>query len=384
MLFYLKRYTKTFQVKARVTMGSLTRQRLAKRVTIKDVAEVAGVSVTTVSNVLNHRTEAMAETTLVRIQEAISSLNYRPSRVARSLVTRQTATIGLIIAEIETPLFLQALNFIEPIARSAGHNVLLCSAQNLADEQQAVNLLLEKQVDGIIFLSTSVYIDDEYLSRLPPSAPPIVIINRSLTHQLGFDQIQWDNQGGVMAVVGYLFQRGHRRIALLRGPASRRSSTERLEGYRRALQRHSLEYCEDYVRLADFEAPQETWAQAATELLALSPRPSAILASNDIVAAVVLRTVQRAGLRIPQDVAVIGYDNQPFCTFLNPALTTVGVPIVEAGRLATEMLLARLAEPHRPLEHVLLPCSLIVRESSEATSGTQSYAEDSQRYTENS
>jgi LacI family transcriptional regulator len=120
------------------------------------------------------------------------------------------------------------------------------------------------------------------------------------------------------------------------------------------------------VQLADYEASQEMWVQATLKLLTASPRPTAILASNDIVAAVVLRTVQRAGLRVPQDVAVIGNDNQPFCTFLNPALTTVGVPIIEAGKLATEMLLTRLAEPHRPLEHVVLPCSLIMRESSEA------------------
>jgi LacI family transcriptional regulator len=244
--------------------------------------------------------------------------------------------------------------------------VLLCSAHNLADEQQAVNLLLEKQVDGIIFLSTSIYIDDEYLTQLPPSAPPIVIINRTISHQLNFDQIQWDNIGGVMAAVAYLIQRGHRRIALLRGPISRRSSTERLEGYRLALQQHALNYVEEYVQLADYEAPQETWVQAIMKLLAASPRPTAILASNDIVAAVVQRTIQRAGLRVPQDVAVIGNDNQPFCTFLNPALTTVGVPIIEAGKLATELLLSRLAEPYRPLEHVVLPCSLIVRESSEA------------------
>lgn len=364
-------------------MESQSRQRLAKRVTIKDVAQTAGVSVTTVSNVLNQRTEAMTEATLLRIQEAIRSLNYHPSRVARSLVTSQTATIGLIIAEIETPLFLQALHFIEPIARNAGYNVLLCSAQNLADEQQAVNLLLEKQADGIIFLSTSVYIDDEYLTRLPASAPPIVIINRSLTHHFNFDQIQWNNMGGTIAAVTYLIRHGHRHIALLRGPASRRSAVERLEGYRQALQLHGLEYREDYVQLADFGESQEMWIQATQKLLTLWPRPTAILAFNDIVAAVALRTLQRAGLRVPQDVAVIGNDNQPFCTFLNPTLTTVSVPIIEAGQRAIEMLLARLAEPHRPPEQVLLPCSLIVRESSEPVSGTQSYAEDSQRYTEN-
>lgn len=347
-------------------MGSLSRQRPAKRVTIKDVAQAAGVSVTTVSNVLNQRTEAMAEPTLLRIQEAIHSLNYHPSRVARSLVTSQTATIGLIIAEIETPLFLQALHSIEPIARNAGYNVLLCSAQNLADEQQAVNLLLEKQVDGIIFLSTSIYIDDEYLTRLPLSAPPIVIINRTITHPLSFDQIQWDNTGGMLAAMTYLVELGHRRIALLRGPNCRRSATERLEGYRRALRQHGLEYNEDYIQLADFEASQDTWIEAIRRLLAVSPPPTAIVAFNDMVAAVALRTIQHAGLRVPQDVAVIGNDNQPICTFLNPTLTTVSVPIIEAGQRAIEMLLARLVEPHRPPEQVLLPCSLIVRESSEA------------------
>ncbi len=348
-------------------MESLSRQRSAKRITIRDVAQAAGVSVTTVSNVLNQRTEAMAEPTLLRIQEAIRSLNYHPSRVARSLVTSHTATIGLVIAEIETPLFLQALHFIEPIARNAGYGILLCSAHNLEDEQQAVDLLLEKQVDGIIFLSTSLYSDDEYLSQLPSSAPPIVLINRTTTHHLSFDQIQWDNMGGARAAVTYLVNLGHRHIALLRGPASRRSSAERLEGYRQALQQHHLTYCEDYVQLADYEAPPETWVQAITNLLAVSPRPTAILASNDIVAAVVLRIIQRAGLHIPQDVAVIGNDNQPFCTFLNPTLTTVGVPIIEAGQKAIELLLTRLTEPHRPLEHVVLPCSLVVRESSEVT-----------------
>lgn len=346
-------------------MGSLSRQRPPKRVTIKDVAQAAGVSVTTVSNVLNDRTEAMAETTLLRIREAIRALNYHPSRVARSLVTNQTATIGLIIAEIDTPLFLQALNSIEPVARSAGYNILLCSAHNLADEQQAVNLLLEKHVDGIIFLSTSVYADDDYLTQLPASAPPIVLINRTITHQPGLDEIQWDNSGGIIAAVAYLVKLGHRRIALLRGPASRRSSTERLQGYRQALQNHALDYVEDYVGLGDYEAPQETWEQATHELLSLSPHPSAILASNDMVAAVVLRTIQRAGLCVPREVAVIGYDNQPFCTFLNPTLTTIEAPIIEAGQLAIDMLLTRIAEPHRPRQQVVLSCPLIVRESSE-------------------
>ena len=140
-------------------------QRSSKRATIKDVAQTAGVSVTTVSNVLNDRTNAMSPETLQRIQDTMHALNYRPSRVARSLVTNNTATIGLIIAEIDTPLFLQAINTIEPVARNAEHNILLSTTgSDLKDEPQAVELLLEKQVDGIIILSTSAYYEQNYLA----------------------------------------------------------------------------------------------------------------------------------------------------------------------------------------------------------------------------
>jgi len=346
-------------------MTSNLPQRSGKRVTIKDVAQAAGVSVTTVSNALNKRTDAMTEETLQRIQAAIRSLDYRPSQVARSLVTNRTATIGLIIGEIETPLFLQALNLIEPIAREADYNLLLCNARDVDDERQAVNLLLEKRIDGLIFLSTSLYMADDYLLNLPVSAPPIVMVNRTSLYD-GFDHIHWDNAGGIIEAVDDLVRLGHRHIAQLRGPASRRSSEERVEGYRAGLEKHNLEYRSDYVRLADFERPPETWEQATHELLAVSPRPTAILASNDTVAAIVMRTVQQAGLRIPQDITVIGNDNQPFCNYLNPPLTTVDIPVIDAGQLAIEILLDRIANPTKTLEQVNLPCSLVVRESSGA------------------
>lgn len=340
-----------------------TSKRGTRRVTIKDVAQAAGVSVTTVSNVLNGRTEAMTQETLGRIQEAIRTLNYRPSRVARSMVTRRTATIGLIIAEIETPLFLQALNVIEPIARAADHNILVCSAHNLEEEQQAVELLLEKRVDGIIFLSQSSYVENDYLVNLPVSAPPIVLINRTTTLER-FDRIYWDNTGGVVKAMDYLVQAGHRHIAQLRGPASRRSSEERLRGYKLGLKKHNLEYQDQYSLSGNYESVPEVWEQAAKKLLNVSPRPTAILASNDTVGAVVMRTIQQAGLRVPDDITVIGNDDQPFCIYLNPTLTTVEAPIIEAGRQAIEMLLERLSNQNKESEYRLLPCPLIIRESS--------------------
>ncbi len=345
-------------------MSHPSKQRV-KRITIKDVASAAGVSVTTVSNALNGRTEAMTADTLTRIQEAIRTLNYHPSSVARSMVTQRTATIGLIIAEIETPLFLQALNVIEPIARAANHNILVCSAHNLEEEQQAVELLLEKQVDGIIFLSQSRYVEDDYLGNLPISAPPIVLINRT-TNLERFDRIYWDNTDGVVKAMDYLVQAGHRLIAQLRGPATRRSSKERFQGYKFGLEKHNLKYREEYSQSGNYEAEPREWEQATLKLLQVPPRPTAILASNDTVGAVIMRTIQQAGLRVPQDITVIGNDNQPFCIYLNPALTTVELPIIEAGRQAIEMLLERLSNQSKESEHRILPCPLIIRESSSA------------------
>ncbi len=342
---------------------SKTRSSAGRRATIKDVAQAAGVSVTTVSNVLNDRTKAMAEQTRRRVQETIRLLSYRPNQVARSLVTSHTATIGVIINEISTPLFLQALNFIEPIARSAEYNILLCIAHNLADEQQAVNLLLEKDVDGIIFLSNSFFLDDDFLGHLPPSVPPLVLVNRIACEER-FDQIQFDNLGGMVKVVDFLADSGHRHIAHLYGAPNRCSFKERLEGYRLGCRQNELDDCESYVSLADYDAPPDSWEQATLALLALSPRPSAIIAVNDVVAATVLRTVQRVGLRVPQDISVVGVDDQPFCTFLNPALTTMQLPVIEAGKRAVEMLLTRLTGQRSATERVTLPCPLIVRESS--------------------
>lgn len=338
------------------------RQQAGRRVTILDVASAAGVSISTVSNVLNGRTEAMTPETLHRVQEAMRSLSYRPSSAARALVTKRMSTIGLVLAEIETPLFLQALNFIEPIARGAGYNVLLSIARSTEDERGALNLLLEKQVEGIVFLSTSHYLDDDHLLELQQVGVPAVLVNRANIHAC-FDQINWDNTGGVVAAVEHLVQLGHRRIAYLHGPANRKSSEERQAGYRLALEKHGLPYNEDYVRPGDFTASRDMWRQSTLQLINLPARPTAIIAADDIVAAAVIKAAQSVGLCVPQDVSVIGIDDQPFCTDLNPSLTTVQLPVIEAGKCAVEILLERIAGKRLTREHILLPCPLVVRDS---------------------
>ena len=333
-----------------------------RRTTIHDVARMATVSPTTVSNVLNGRTSSMTPETLQRVQSAIRRLRYRPNSAARGLVTRRMATIGLVLAEIETPLFLQALHTIEPIVRGGGYNLLLCIARNTEDERQALDLLLEKQADGIIFLSTSQYQDDAHLGELKNIGIPVVLVNRARVHDC-FDQINWDNVAGIGQAVDFLARMGHQHIAHLRGPEKRRSSFDRLNGYRLALERNGLAYCQQLVQPGDFTASPDSWRESALKLLALDPRPTAIIASDDIVGATAMKTIQGAGLRVPDDLAVVGCDDQPFCALLNPSLTTVQLPVIESGKRAAEMLLERISGERSEVEHIILPCPLVLRDS---------------------
>jgi DNA-binding LacI/PurR family transcriptional regulator len=333
-----------------------------RSVTIKDVAREAGVSITTVSNVLNTRTDSMSEDTLQRVTRVMHDLGYRPNAIARGLVTRRTATIGVIIAEIETPLFLQALNTIEPIARNAGYNVLMSNARDTQEEYEVLEVLLEKRVDGLIFVSVSEMLEDDSIPELQHQRVPTVLVNRATTYE-NLDQINWDDTNGVIGAVEHLIRLGHRRIAHLCGPKQRRSGANRLQGYQSTLNRHGIEYPPEYICPGDYTGTSDSWRASTRKLLELPDRPTAIVASDDIVAATAMKAIQEAGLQVPQDIAVIGIDDQHFCTYLNPALTTVRLPVPEAGKRAVEMVLDRIAGKRTEAEHVLLPCSLIVRES---------------------
>ncbi len=332
-----------------------------ERATIEQVAKLAGVSITTVSNVLNNRTDAMRPATRLRVLEAVRVLDYHPSQAARNLALRQTATVGLVIAEIATPLFFGAVSMIERVARESNYNVLLSHASTAREEEDALDLLQEKEVEGIIFLSTSDYRDDSLLSRLGITVP-IVTINRSGTGG-PFDRITWDNVQGIAGAVRHLYGFGHRRIAFLRGPSDRQGTEERFQGYCFGLAECGLEFVGEYVASGDYTAGPDDWERATDQLLSVSTRPTAIIASDDSVAAVVIRTAKGRGLRVPEDVAVVGVDDQPFAALLNPALTTVRLPINEAGQQAITLLLARLRNGSRGPVRLMLPTSLVVRES---------------------
>ncbi len=330
------------------------------RTTINDVARAAGVSISTVSNVINGKSAAMTEETLARIQNAMRELDYRPSSVARGLAMQRTATLGLVITEIETPLFLQAVTPIEREARQSGYSLLLVNAKNEADEREAVRLLQEKQVDGLMVISTSDPRQNDHLHKIQADGIPVALINRSdLSPE--FDQVNWDNSAGVTSIVQHLAGLGHRRIAILVGPVARRSTQERLQGYKAGLKLNGLSFDENLVYPGDYTATPEDWKQSTRDLLALSDPPTAIIASDDIVAAVVIRAIQESGQNVPNDIAIVGIDDQPFSQYLG--LTTIQLPVAEAGKQAINLLLERIRHPETQAQHILLPCPLVVRDT---------------------
>ncbi len=341
-----------------------------RRATIKDVARAAGVSVTTVSNVLNGRTGSMTPETHLRVQEAIEELGYHRNDLARGLVRRRTSTIGLVIAEIETPLFLQAITVIQPEARKAGYDVLIYSAQDEEAEKQAIGLLFEQDVAGVIFLSTSSYVSHDHILALTRAGKPAVLVNRSGAPE-SLDRVHWDNAGGAAAAVRHLASLGHRRIAHLCGPPHRHSSVERLQGYRSALTVCGLAFREEYVREVDYTGAQESWRDATLRLLDTNPRPTAIVAVDDNIAAVAIRAIQQHGLDVPGDISIVGIDDQPFAALMNPPLTTVRLPVLDAGVQAIGILLRRIAGDRDGVKAVQLACPLIGRETTSDVKGSQ-------------
>ncbi len=328
------------------------------RATIADVARRADTSVTSVSNLLNGRTASMSAGTADRIREAVADLGFRPSSTARALVSRRTALLGVMVSEIETGLFLQGVSQLEARAREHGFGVLIASAKTVEDEAHGFELFVEKQTDGIVFLSTSAHRAGSHFEDAVDAGVPVVLVNRAGQHSR-FDQVRWDNCGGAVVAVDHLVGLGHRRIAHLVGPENRVSTDERHAGYRSALRRHGIEPDQALVARADYDAEPGEWANAALALMHLADPPTAIIAADDIVAGMVMRALADAGYGVPDDVSVIGFDDQQFARYLG--LTTVRLPVVDAGTVALDLLVRRIAEPGRSRDERTLPCPLIER-----------------------
>jgi len=327
-------------------------------VTIKDLAREAGVSVATVSRVLNGRASVSAATR-ERVLALAAGLRYVPHGAARSLVTTKTSTIGVLLPDIYGEFFSELIRGIDLAARRHGYHLLVSGSHSDRAEAAAVLQATRGRVDGLIVMSPEI--DGDTLRATLPSSLPIVLLN-SPNRDQEYDSIRIDNYGGAFAMIRHFVEVGYRRIAHVGGPASNHDSRERLRGYREALGALGAEIDPALEIEADFS--EAGGYQAGRRLLAIQPPPRAVFAANDAMAIGVLCALGEAGVRVPEDMALGGFDDIPTARYVAPPLTSVHVSIDTLGARALERLLIAidLKNRHERMREVL-PTTLVVRAS---------------------
>lgn len=327
--------------------------------TISEVAERAGVSTATVSRVLNDN-ERVDPELAARVRRVVQDLNYRPNRVARSLRLRHNRIWALVISDIRTgPFFADVVRGVEDGAYKAGYPMYLCNADEDPDKEAAyLQLAIAENVAGVILTPSGPHTD---LAPLIDVGISVVLADRKLPGNVA-DTVVADNVTGSGDAVAHLVANGYRRIACITGPLTTTTATERLLGYRSALAAAGVAGDDALVRVADFR--EEGGAQAMADLLRLQVRPDAVLVTNNRMTAGALRTIEEAKLRVPEDIAVIGFDEISWAPLLRTALTTVSQPAYDLGHESARLLLSRLGGFSGSPRTVVLPTALNVRASS--------------------
>lgn len=328
------------------------------RVTIRDVAREANVSIATVSRVLNE-SGPVGASARERVTEVATRLRYTPSSAARSLITRQTKTLGVLLPDLYGEFFSELIRGIDRAARESGYHMLVSMSHNERSELVAALQMMRGRVDGLIVMAPDREVD-ELAATLTKPLPSVLLNHRS--NGDGHDRITVDSEGGARALVEYLVAQGHRRIALIGGPTANSDADGRRLGYRSALRNAGVEPAAELEVTSDF-TEAGGFAAAAT-LLRLAERPTAVFAANDAMAIGALNAFMDAGLAIPRDISLAGFDDIPMARYLNPSLTSVRVPIQELGYRATNRVVQRLgAAADEASWDEVLPTELVVRAS---------------------
>jgi len=312
-------------------------------VTMKDVAELAGVSITTVSHVVNS-TRSVAPETKARVLAAVEQTGYTGDAIARSLVTGGTRSLGVAISLVANPYFAELIRAIEHEITRSGYTLVLADTHDEpAAEQSAVRTLRSRRVDGLI-LTPSSKAAGTVLPELRQVGLPIVLVDRLTTAQ-DVDQVGPENIYATSGLVGHLASVGHRRIGMISGAEGLATTNERVLGYRLGLGRAGLTWDSELVVSGSSAAPPA--AAALGRLLALPEPPTAVVAGNNTMLSGVLHECRTRGVRVGRDLAVVGYDDVEWADLVDPPVTTVAQPIAEMGRTAVQLLLARIADPTR-------------------------------------
>jgi LacI family transcriptional regulator len=327
------------------------------------VAREAGVSVATVSRFFNDSGPVRSETGQ-RIDEVARRLRYVPNRAAQSLSTRRTRTIGVLLPDLHGEFFSEVIRGIDQTARRTGWHMLLSSSHDDRAEIEAALRAMRGRVDGLIVMSPDV--DAEALAGNLPDRLPVVLMNCELVHR-SYDSLAIDNYGGARALTRHLLAVGHRRIGVITGPPRNHDARERLRGVVAELGEAGVTYDAALEVPGDFT--EAAGYAGAARLVADGP-PSAILACNDAMAVGALCALRDANVRVPEDVAVVGFDDIPIARYVSPPLTTVRVAIAQLGERAAERLFEAIELPdgHEPA-HEVMPAELVVRRTCGAALG---------------
>jgi LacI family repressor for deo operon, udp, cdd, tsx, nupC, and nupG len=334
------------------------------RISIKDIAKAAGVSHSTVSRALSDSRLVKAETKS-RIQDLAREMGYSPDAWARSLVMGQTRTVGVVVTTIADPFIAEVMQGIESTAYEHGYTVILASSNSEPErEMAAVEMLRSKRVDGVIVTSSRVgALYQQHLERI---GVPVVLLNNHSEQSGRYTfSVTVDNQHGGHLATQHLIELGHRRIAYVNGPEGTSSSEGRLAGYRQALADAGI--IPDSNLIVPGAGRTESGKQAFLALKALAELPTAVFCYNDVTAIGLMCAAREAGLSVPRDLSVVGFDDIPFASYMYPALTTVAQPKFEMGKQAMQMALALMSAPALPAAEasdIVVKGTLIVRSSS--------------------
>lgn len=332
-----------------------------KMVSIREVAEQAGVSLGTVSNVLN-RPEMVAEATRQRVEKVIKELGFVRNASAHQLRAGHSHYLGLVVLDVTNPFFTEVARGVEDAANAAGYIVILCNSDSSPGKENRYLRVLEEQRPAGILI-TPVQNDVSYLQHLRQQGIAVVLLDR-LSRARGLCSVAVDDVLGGALATRHLLELGHRRIAFVSGPLTMRQCAERRQGMRRATREAGLDPDKVTSEIAATAQNAAAGEQCVETLLQQEPRPTAVFCANDLLALGLMRGLHQRGIRVPDDIALVGYDDVEFASVLSPALTSIRQPKYELGRAAAELLLdeieSKTAHEHR---QVVYTPELLVRAS---------------------
>ena len=327
--------------------------------TITDVAREARVSASTVSHVINE-TRYVSDEVKQRVHAAMEALNYQPNVIARSLRTRETLTVGVVVSDVTNPFFTSIVRAIEDEVLKQGYSIILCDTDEKPEREQAyLRLLMGRRVDGLIVAPSSGNAD--LLRSAIESGLPVVLLDRSVPG-LAADVVLSDNESGAFDAVSYLIGIGHRRIGIIAGRLEVSTGADRMAGYVRAIRTHGIPADESLIEVAKFK--RDIAYDKTMKMLNRAEPPTALFVCNNVMTAGTMAALKAAGKKVPEDISVIGFDDSEWAALMDPPLTVVAQPIVELGTRAAQTLMRRISRGRvKTPRAVVLKPELILRDS---------------------